>query len=59
MINLKDISLFETFIRLCAGRIGQLLNVNSLASDVGVNSNTIKHWLSILEAYYTETQTLL
>ena len=52
MINLKDISLFETFIRLCAGRIGQLLNVNSLASDVGVNSNTIKHWLSILEASY-------
>jgi predicted AAA+ superfamily ATPase len=52
MINLKNLSQFETFIRLCAGRIGQLLNVNGLANEVGVTSNTISHWLSILEASF-------
>lgn len=52
MINLKDLSLFETFVRLCAGRIGQLLNVSSLANDIGVTSNTVKQWLSILESSF-------
>lgn len=52
MMNLKDLSLFEKFIRLVAGRTGQLTNFASLASDVGVSETTIKHWLSILEASF-------
>jgi uncharacterized protein len=50
--NIRNISLFERFMRLSAGRIGQLLKLESLANDVGVSSTTIKEWLSILEASY-------
>jgi len=52
LIRLKDASLFEKFIKLLAGRVGQLINYQSLANDVGVDANTIKHWLSILEASF-------
>lgn len=49
LINLKDVSLFEKFIKLLAGRVGQLINYQSLSNDIGVDGKTIKHWLSILE----------
>lgn len=52
LINIKDLMMFQKFIRLCAGRIGQVLNLNSLSNDVGVSSHTIKHWISILEASF-------
>lgn len=52
IINLKDASLFDKFMRLLSGRIGQLLNIQSLAGDVGVSAKTIKQWLSILEASF-------
>lgn len=52
LINLKDAALFEKFIRLLAGRVGQILNLSSLANDVGVQAKTIGHWLSILEASF-------
>ncbi len=52
LINLKDAAQFEKFIKLLAGRVGQLMDHTSLAGDVGVSSNTIKHWLSILEASF-------
>jgi uncharacterized protein len=52
LTNIKDLSSFQRFLKLCAGRVGQILNKNSLASDVGVSSTTIEHWLSILEASY-------
>lgn len=52
MINIKDLSLFHTFIRLCAGRIGSECNASSLAVEVGVSVPTIQSWLSILEASY-------
>lgn len=52
LINLKDLTLFEKFMKLLAGRVGQLLNHSSLANDVGVSVATIKHWLSILEASF-------
>lgn len=52
LIQLKDKTLFETFIKLLAGRVGQLMDYHSLANDVGVSSKTIKHWLSILEASF-------
>ena len=52
MINLKNLTQLERFMRLCAGRVGQILNLVSLSNDVGVSSNTIKHWISILEASF-------
>ena len=52
MINIKDLSQFHTFIRLCAGRIGSECNASSLAVEVGVSVPTIQSWLSILEASY-------
>jgi len=52
LIHLKDLSLFENFLRLLAGRIGQVINCHSLASDTGVSSTTIKNWISILKACY-------
>lgn len=52
LINLRKKSDFNRFLGLCAGRIGQLLNINSLANDSGVRVETIKEWLSILEASY-------
>ena len=52
MINVKDLARFEMFIRLCATRTGQVLNLSSLGNDCGASHNTIKSWLSILEASY-------
>jgi hypothetical protein len=50
--NVSDLALFQKFIKLCAGRIGQLLNLTSLSDDCGVSVNTIRSWISILEASY-------
>lgn len=50
--NIGDINAFVRFAQLCAGRIGQLLNYSSLASDAGISPNTSKAWLSILESSY-------
>ncbi|MFN0037463.1 MAG: ATP-binding protein [Saprospiraceae bacterium] len=50
--NVGDLSLFGRFMRLCAGRIGQPLNMSNLATDASVAVNTIKAWLSVLEASY-------
>lgn len=50
VINVKSLYDFQRFIRLCASRIGQLLNYNDLANSVGVSSNTIKTWIGALEA---------
>jgi predicted AAA+ superfamily ATPase len=52
LINLKDAVQFEKFIKLLAGRVGQLMDFTSLAGDVGISANTVKHWLSILEASF-------
>jgi predicted AAA+ superfamily ATPase len=52
MVQMRDFSNFEKFIRLCAGRVGQILDTASLANDVGVSPNTITHWISILEASF-------
>jgi len=52
LINLKDLSLFEKLIKLLAGRVGQIINYNSLANDIGVNLKTVKSWISILEASF-------
>ena len=52
MIHIKDMLLFEKFMKLCAGRVGQLFVANKLANEVGVSSHTISEWLSILEASF-------
>jgi uncharacterized protein len=52
LVNLKNVKRFQTFIGLLAGRIGQLVNFNSIASDCGVSNNTVKEWISILEASF-------
>ena len=52
LINLKDSGLFEKFMKLLAGRVGQLLDYASLGNDVGVDGKTIRHWLSVLEASF-------
>jgi predicted AAA+ superfamily ATPase len=52
LINVKNLSKFELFIRLCAGRIGQLFNASSIANEVGVSSHTISEWMSVLEASF-------
>lgn len=52
VINIKDLAKFQLFLRLCAGRHGQLLNMNSLANDAGISHTTVAQWLSILEASY-------
>lgn len=52
ILALKDRRQFETFLRLVAGRVGQLVNYESIASEVGVSAATVKAWLSVLEASY-------
>lgn len=49
---IRDLSTFQKFVRLCAGRVGQLLNVQSLGNDVGVSHTTAREWLSVLEASF-------
>jgi predicted AAA+ superfamily ATPase len=50
--NIGDLSLFMRFLKLCAGRAGQLLNVSALANDAGISPNTAASWLSVLENSY-------
>lgn len=50
--NIGDLSRFVRFVKLCAGRIGQPLNLSSLAGEVGITAATASAWISILEASY-------
>ncbi len=50
--ELRNLSTFQRFVRVCAGRVGQLLNTQSLGADVGVSHTTVRQWLSLLEASY-------
>lgn len=50
--NIGDLTLFTRFVKLCAGRVGQLLNVSSLATDAGISPKTAEAWLSVLETSY-------
>jgi len=52
LINLNNQRSFETFLKLLAGRVGQVVNLNGLAGDAGVSATTLASWLSILEASY-------
>ena len=50
--NVVDLSAFQTFLGLLAGRVGQLLNLSQVGADSGVTHNTARAWLSVLEASY-------
>jgi len=52
LLNVRDLSQFQRFLRLCAGRSGQLLNLSSLGDDAGLTHNTIREWISVLEASF-------
>jgi uncharacterized protein len=52
LVNVRDLRAFETFLRMCAARSGQLVNLSGLASDCGISHNTARAWLSVLEASY-------
>ena len=50
--NIGNLNAFIRFVKLCAGRIGNILNISSLANDADISVNTAKSWLSVLEASY-------
>jgi uncharacterized protein len=50
--NIENFSRFQNFLKLCAGRVGQIINFSSLALDCGISHTTAKEWLNILEASY-------
>ena len=50
--QVHDLAAFQRFLRLCAGRTGQLLNLANLAQEAGVAQSTARAWLSVLEASY-------
>lgn len=52
LLNVGDLEAFGRFIRLCAGRNGQLLNLSSLANDCGISQPTARRWISVLEASF-------
>lgn len=52
LIQVQNLSLFQNFLYLMAGRAGQVFNASSIANDLGVNSQTVEAWTSVLEASY-------
>jgi predicted AAA+ superfamily ATPase len=55
LIAVRDLGQFQTFVKMCAARTGQLLNLASLGADCGVSAVTAKQWLSVLETSYIIT----
>ena len=52
LVAVRDLRQFQTFVKMCAARTGQLLNLTSLGADCGISSVTAKQWLSVLESSY-------
>lgn len=52
LLQVRNFATFTRFIRLCAARTGQLLNISSLAGDAGISQTAASQWLSVLEASY-------
>ncbi len=52
VLNIQDLNTFQRFLRLCAARTGQLLNLSALAGEAGIAQGTARAWLSVLEASY-------
>ncbi|GGM74612.1 ATPase [Dyadobacter beijingensis] len=56
LANIRDLRQFRTFLSLCAARVGQLMNLSSIANECGISQPTAKSWLSILESSYITFQ---
>ena len=52
LMNIKNLFLFQKFLTLCAARVGQLVNYSELGNAAGIDTNTVKSWISVLEASY-------
>lgn len=52
ILAIKDLDLFQRFLRLCAGRIGSIFNASEVSNELGVSVNTINSWVSVLQASY-------
>ncbi len=52
LIQVKDLTQFERFVRICAGRVGRELDLTHIGNEVGISSHTVKEWISILEASF-------
>lgn len=55
LVAVRDLGQFQTFVRMCAARTGQLLNLTALGADCGISAVTARHWLSVLETSYIVT----
>ncbi len=55
LLEIKDLALFQRFLKLCAARTGQLLNLSALGADCGITGVTARHWMSVLGASYLVT----
>lgn len=52
LLAIKDLDLFQRFVRLCAARIGSIFNASELSNELGVSVNTVNSWVSVLQASY-------
>lgn len=52
LLNVRNLTSFQRFLRMCAARTGQLLNLSALAADCGITHSTAREWISVLEASY-------
>lgn len=52
LLNIKDLGKFEMFLKICAGRTAQIVNLSNMANDCGITHNTARSWLDVLEASY-------
>ncbi|MEO5946392.1 MAG: ATP-binding protein [Chitinophagaceae bacterium] len=52
IMNIKDLALFRRFMSVCAGRTGQILNMNDISNNLGIDNKTVRQWLGVLESSY-------
>ena len=52
ILNIKDLTTFQHFLKLCASRVGQIFNSHAIANELGISHQTVKNWLSVLEASF-------
>jgi len=52
ILNIKNLNLFSSFLKICAGRIGQIFNASTISNEIGIDYKTIQSWLSLLEASF-------
>jgi predicted AAA+ superfamily ATPase len=55
IIKVQDLTQFQLFVKMCAARTGQRLNLSSLAADCGISHTTARQWLSVLQSSYLVT----